>query len=160
MTERSCKRSNNVERYELVGVINFLNLYPDFVTLLFRNKKDGKLYMQIADDTKSLEIEEFYPVQGKILDAGLVKFFNENIKTNDIVSLLQEEFYVGLSVVYAYQVKENEYLIGRYPEFREMILKYEFDDEFLEKELGFIDAEYVRKEIKEYIASIDAIVNL
>ena len=39
--------------------------------------------MQIADDTKSLEIEEFYPVQGKILDAGLVKFFNENIKTKD-----------------------------------------------------------------------------
>lgn len=116
--------------------------------------------MQIADDTKSLEIEEFYPVQGKILDSGLIKFFNDNIKTNDISSLLQEEFYVGLSVVYAYQVKENKYLIGRYPEFREMILKYEFDDKFLEEELGFIDAEYVRREIKKYIASIDAIVNL
>lgn len=60
--------------------------------------------------------------------------------------------------MYAYQVKENEYLIGRYPEFREVILKYEFDDKFLEEE--FTDAEYVRKEIKEYIASVDAIVNL
>lgn len=158
MTEKSCEKSNNAERYELVGVANFLNLYPDFVTLIFKNKKDGKLYMQIADDTKSLEVTEFYPVKAKILDDGIVKFFNDNIKTNDISSLLQEEFYVGLSVVYAYQVKENEYLIGRYLEFREMILKYEFDDKFLEEE--FTDAEYVRKEIKEYIASVDAIVNL
>lgn len=60
MTEKSCKKLNNVESYELVGVANFLNLNPDFVTLIFKNKKDGKLYMQIADETKSLEIEEFF----------------------------------------------------------------------------------------------------
>lgn len=157
MAEMDYSNLKDVERYELVGVANFLNFYPAFVIPLFKKTGDDCLYMQKGDDFKSLEVTGFYPLTGKSLNSKVVKYL-DNMDTNDISTLLEDFSCVGSLAIYAYQTGKNEYLIGRYPEFRELILEHKFDKELFEK-LG-IDEIATISEIKEYISSVDAIANL
>lgn len=160
MTENKSSITNNAITYQLVGIANFLGAdhYPDFVEAVFKSSKDDELYMQIADDSISLDVTEFYPLSKRLIDENRIIFFNSNIKTNDISSLLKDNFSVGSSAVYAYQVNKNEYLIERYPNFRELLLKHNFDDEMF-KRLIF-NKDDLRKEIEQFVANTDIVANL
>lgn len=160
IAENKSSITNSAITYHLVGITNFLgdDLYPEFVTAVFKSNKDDELYMQIADESKSLDITEFYPLSKRLLDENRIIFFNSNIKTNDISYLLKDNFSVGSSVVYAYQVNQNEYLIERYPNFRELLLKHNFDDEVFKN--WTINKDDLRKEIEQFIADTDIVANL
>ena len=71
---------------------------------------------------------------------------------------MKDNFSVGSSVVYAYQVNQNEYLIERYPNFRELLLKHNFDDEVFKN--WTINKDDLRKEIEQFIADTDIVANL
>jgi len=115
--------------FKLVGVVNPLKIFPDFVLPVFVCKQDGRTYVQEGDDNTQT-LNSFYETE-PYKDLQDVVYLDD-VNTNEFSHSL---FTIHSKPVFAFQISEKSYFVGHAEDLKAFLKDYTTENEILKEEI-------------------------
>ena len=107
-------KGDNMEKYKLVGTLNYFDIVPDILYPIFQDT-EGNFYFaysDIIDGEEEYTIKEFQPVGEDSIPR--IKFLSN---TNNTTESVEEYYGIGDIIVQAIEESEDNIYIGRIDKF-------------------------------------------
>ncbi len=111
--------------FKLVGVVNIIGVFPEFVMPVFVCEQDGKKYMQEGDEY-TLTLNSFFEVESYALLKNVV--YLNTVDKNEVTPTL---YTINSKPVFAFQISNSAYFIGHADEMKEFLKNYDTENKVL-----------------------------
>ena len=115
--------------FKLVGVVNPLKIFPDFVLPVFVCEQDGRKYVQEGEDDNQT-LNSFYETE-PYKDLQDVVYLDD-VNTNEFSYSL---FTIHSKPVFAFQISKSSYFVGFAKDLKAFFKDFTTENEILKQEI-------------------------